>query len=601
MVRRPSVSSCSLCERLPPDRQARARACAGSAHASGCKRTGPRKTARVGDADKQSQDAASARGAPPARVPLSSRRAPAQGSVGDAGVGSGRAIESDGYRQLYSNGQIAVIARRDGTSEARYFNGSVAVSLDAGRVTAMYRNGDVAVTSDENGNGMVCLPSGLTLYNHSQGAGGRLQDLVTGETLEEWDAACRPKADMARNPGAAPGAARDEQRGGIGHKALLQCRLNEHIGVRVESAGGKVEVFFVCDASGAKGGGGGLPGSTKNEPKRRIKHRFCAARPAGRADWDDSGPFGDGAAPEPKRGPVVKPITTDEYVSEVRAVTDKIIDFEALKANLGSGQDISLAFRGKINTSGTTAAIVASMGSTKGNHPGAASRRAAYDNTMRGKPQKADPSQIPRAASDNSPSSPASRLTYADPPTHSHSPGPYSQLQSYGTRSPSKASPSKGKSPKSSGVLLADDPTELVQQLARNAQDALRRLATNLQEEKELQSLNTSLSPSKQRKPPRAPSDHANTKPPSHSSGPTRRGPQVSGPDKYLSPGGGYNGATGGGERKPPARGTRKKGSGEKLSTGEEVTPDLPAEELQRLEAIRAQMRNLMSSIGGGF
>jgi hypothetical protein len=150
-------------------------------------------------------------------------------------------------------------------------------------------------------------------------------------------------------------------------------------------------------------------------------------------------------------------------------------------------------------------------------------------------------------------------------------------------------------------VLLADDPTELVQQLARNAQDALRRLATNLQEEKELQSLNTSLSPSKQRKPPRAPSDHANTKPPSHGSGPTRRGPQASGPDKYLSPGGGYNGATGGGERKPPARGTRKKGSGEKLSTGEEVTPDLPAEELQRLEAIRAQMRNLMSSIGGGF
>ncbi len=169
MVRRPSVSSCSLCARLSLDRQARASACAGSAHASGCKRTGPRKTVRVGDADKQSQDAVSPRGAPPARVPLSSRRAPAQGSGGDAGVGSGRAIESDGYKQLYSNGQIAVIARRDGTSEARYFNGSVAVSLDAGRVTAMYRNGDVAVTSDENGNGMVCLPSCLILYNHSQG------------------------------------------------------------------------------------------------------------------------------------------------------------------------------------------------------------------------------------------------------------------------------------------------------------------------------------------------------------------------------------------------------------------------------------------------
>ena len=233
---------------------------------------------RVGDADKQSQDAVSPRGAPPARVPLSSRRAPAQGSGGDAGVGSGRAIESDGYKQLYSNGQIAVIARRDGTSEARYFNGSVAVSLDAGRVTAMYRNGDVAVTSDENGNGMVCLPSGLILYNHSQGAGGRLQDLVTGETLAEWDAACRPKADMARNPGAAPGAARDEQRCGIGHKALLQCRLNEHIGVRVESAGGKVEVFFVCDASGAKGGGRGPAGLHQKRAEAQDKAPFlCSA------------------------------------------------------------------------------------------------------------------------------------------------------------------------------------------------------------------------------------------------------------------------------------------------------------------------------------
>jgi hypothetical protein len=59
--------------------------------------------------------------------------------------------------------------------QARYFNGSIAVSLDAGRVTAMYRNGDVAVTSDENGNAMVCLPSGLVVYNHAQGTGGRLQ------------------------------------------------------------------------------------------------------------------------------------------------------------------------------------------------------------------------------------------------------------------------------------------------------------------------------------------------------------------------------------------------------------------------------------------
>jgi hypothetical protein len=45
----------------------------------------------------------------------------------------------------------------------------------------------------------------------------------------------------------------------------------------------------------------------------------------------------------------------------------------------------------------------------------------------------------------------------------------------------------------------------------------------------------------------------------------------------------------------------RKKVGGDKLSTGEEVTPDLPAEEMQRLEAIRAQMRNMMSSLGGGY
>ena len=603
------LSSIRAC---PPGRRAQAcvRACTGRTDASGRTTTGPRKTARMGDVDEQSQDSASARSGRPGRVPLSSRRAPAQGGGGDAGVGGGgRATESDGYKQLYSNGQIAVVARRDGTSEARYFNGSVAVSLDVGRVTAMYRNGDVAVTSDENGNAMVCLPSGLTIYNHSQGAGGRLQDLVTGEILEEWDASCRPKgakAETARNPGAGalPAVGSDNQRGSIGNKALLQCRLNEHIGVRVANAGGKVEVFFVCDGSGAKGGGGGLPGSTKKEPSRRIKHRFSAARPAGRADWDDTGPFGDGAAPVRERGPVVKPITTDEYVSEIRAATDQIIDFEALTANLGSGEDIPLAFRGKINAAGTTAATMA-VGSTKANVPGAAARRAAYDKTMRGKPEKSDPRQIPRAASDTAP---GARLTYADPPTHSHSPGPYSQLQSYGTptgspskRSPGKASPYKGMSPKSPGVVLADDPTELVQQLARNAQDALKRLAINLAEEKQVEAVHKSLSPSKQRKPPRAPAaEHARAKPSGHAGAHARRAPQAAGPDKYLSPGGGYNGSTGGSERKP-ARVARKKVGGDKLSTGEEVTPDLPAEEMQRLEAIRAQMRNMMSSLGGGY
>ena len=39
-------------------------------------------------------------------------------------------------------------------------------------------------------------------------------------------------------------------------------------------------------------------------------------------------------------------------------------------------------------------------------------------------------------------------------------------------------------------------------------------------------------------------------------------------------------------------------GSGEKPHWSSGVTPDLPAEEMQRLEDIRAQMRSMMSSLG---
>jgi len=569
--------------------------------------TGDRKAARGADAD----ELGTARSRRPARVALTTRRAPVpagQTGVGEGG-GGGRPVESDGYKQFYGNGQIAVVARKDGTSEARYFNGSIAVSLDGGRVTAMYRNGDVAVTSDENGNAMVCLPSGLVIYNHAQGTGGRLQDLVTGQVVQEWDTSGRPRGESAKNPDSVEGA-----RGRMGDTALLQCRLNEHIGVRVDCAGGKVEVFFVCDGSGAKGGGGGLPGATKNEPARMIKQRFSAARPAGRADWDDTGPFGEGAAPPRQRGPVVKPITTDQYVDEIRAATDQIIDFESLKANLGSGgDDISLAFRGKINATGSSS-VNLMVGTTKSQKPWAASRRAAYDSTQR---RKSD-GQLPRAASDSI--SQDARLSYADPPTNGHLPGPYSQLQSYSTPtgSPSKGSPSKalphrggkGKSPKSPGIMLADDPTELVQQLARNAQDALKRLAHNLAEDKQAEAAYKS--PPKQRKPPRVPAA-ARARDVDIGSNPheqvsARRGHQESSnqdPDKYLSPGGGFNGSTGGGnglkERKQVA-GRKKAGAGgAKLSTGEDVTPDLPAEEMQRLEAIRAQMRNMMGSLSGGF
>ena len=620
-------SRCNARARAPTVHQPADEGAIGWAHEGGNRRLSPprkeNKEAHRTQRPEQGQDPANARSGRPARAPLSSRAQPA----GKGGEGRGlRVTESDGHKQLYSNGQIAVIARRNGASEARYFNGSIAVSLDSGRLTAMYRNGDVAVTSDEQGNAMVCLPSGLVIYNHAQGSGGRLQDLVTGQTMQEWDASGRPTGASAKNP-AASEQGDGGVRGGMGNKALLQCRLNEHIGVRVESAGGKVEVFFVCDGSGAKGGGGGLPGSTKKEPTRRIKHRFSAARPGGTYDWDDSGPFGDGAAPPRERGPVVKLITTEEYVDEIRAATDHIIDFESLKANLGSGgDDISLAFRGKINASGTTAMALNATGAsnTKGGKPGAAARRAAYDKSMRG---KSDSNQIPRAASDTIADTLNAPHMYGDAPRASGSPGVYSQLQSYGTPtgspskgpgSPSKASPyrgGKGKSPKSPGVLLADDPTEMVQQLARNAQEALKRLAHNLEDESAAQPANNP-SPKQPRRPARPPAASSRSSSnPSHHASPhthTRRMPLVAaGPDKYLSPGGGFNSAanasgTGSGaprERRQAAPAGRKKGrgGGEKLSTGEDVTPDLPAEEMQRLEAIRAQMRNMTKALGNGF
>ena len=63
-----------------------------------------------------------------------------------------------------SGGPIAILIREDGTGEARYPNGSVAVSVSGSQtqgfsITAMYRNGSVAITADADGNAMVraCL------------------------------------------------------------------------------------------------------------------------------------------------------------------------------------------------------------------------------------------------------------------------------------------------------------------------------------------------------------------------------------------------------------------------------------------------------------
>ena len=158
--------------------------------------------------------------------------------------------------------------------------------------------------------------------------------------------------------------------------------------------------------------------------------------------------------------------------------------------------------------------------------------------------------------------------------------------------------------------MLADDPTELIQQLARNAQDALKNLAANLAADvgAEAAYVPPNRSPNKQHKTQRAPAAaNARARDVSHddktSASRARRALKDSGPDKYLSPGGGYNGSTTGGPGPKDRRvvGGRKKGGGEKLSTGEDVTPDLPAEEMLRLEAIRAQMRNMTMALSTGY
>jgi hypothetical protein len=169
-------------------------------------------------------------------------------------------------------------------------------------------------------------------------------------------------------------------------------------------------------------------------------------------------------------------------------------------------------------------------------------------------------------------------------------------------------------SPKSPRHVLKDDPSELVQQLARNAQDALKRLTTNLAQEAEAEARHKASpiaqrpSPTKQRArggvPPRAPGASAR----GFKAAAQPRAAKAAGADKYLSPGGGFNGSLGDGglrpgERRGSERAGRKKdrGGGEKLSTGEDVTPDLPAEEMQRLAAIRAQMQNMLGSLSHGY
>lgn len=116
----------------------------GWAHDAGNRRPLPSgkedKEAHRAQRSEEGQDPANARSGRPARAALTGRGQPAGKGAGAEERGS-RGTHSDGHKQLYSNGQIAVIARRNGASEARYFNGSVAVSLDSGRLTAMYRNG----------------------------------------------------------------------------------------------------------------------------------------------------------------------------------------------------------------------------------------------------------------------------------------------------------------------------------------------------------------------------------------------------------------------------------------------------------------------------
>uniref|UniRef100_A0A7S4KMC5 U2A'/phosphoprotein 32 family A C-terminal domain-containing protein n=1 Tax=Guillardia theta TaxID=55529 RepID=A0A7S4KMC5_GUITH len=467
-------------------------------------------------------------------------------------------------------GPAALILRQEGLSEARYANGSVAISMDDLRITAMFRNGDVAVTCDAEGNAMVCLPSGFVVYNHSNDNGGRLMDLVTGQLVCEWSSDGQMKGDGG---------------GGEGReKFLLQCKLNDHLGVRINRPGGEVEVFFVTD-----GGGSGTSSSSSSRRDKRIKHLFRPRRARkAAAEWDASGPFGDGEAPRPARGPSVPSITTDEYLYEIKAATDKIIDFEKLKSNLGSGgEEVELQFRGKIGGNGSGPMLPA----------GGAARRRAYAEHVRSNfglgGTRSSERSSPRTSRKNS------WEVKLDDSSVFEQTG-----LGYGDPKLTRRRESEGKQPEA-----APSPIESqVSALAANAREALRKLSQGMEEHIVEESK-------------KSPGSNAGRVPAKRSSGEARRGGGAAGTGTGAGAGSGTRAGTRAGTgagapkfksnssvvaapaalahaRAQPRGSKEGDGGGRgKSAVTVEAEPDLPQEELDRLKAIREQMRNMMNNL----
>ena len=114
----------------------------------------------------------------------------------------------------------------------------------------------------------VCLPSGNVIYTNSTKGGGRVCD-EDGNVREEWPA------------GGGGGGGQEGD--------LLSAKLGQHLGVRVGSRGGLLDVFFVCDGDGGK--------------SSRVKHMFTQGSMEAAPKWDAKGPFGSGAPPSKPRRP----------------------------------------------------------------------------------------------------------------------------------------------------------------------------------------------------------------------------------------------------------------------------------------------------------
>jgi len=193
----------------------------------------------------RSAGAAAGTGAPrrrrPPPVAVPSRCAGAQASA---------AVGAADFVKCYRGGKPAVIVRSDGSAEARWPSGALAVSVSRERLgfrmhAAARRTGQIAVSFDEHGNGHANYESSGTCISHNEVSGGFYAD-ERGFVQQSWvGTGGMPAVPVSADADGAGGSDADPGR-------PISVQLDAHLSVHFSVREGRREASVLFAAKGVR-------------------------------------------------------------------------------------------------------------------------------------------------------------------------------------------------------------------------------------------------------------------------------------------------------------------------------------------------------------